>query len=164
MKRATTSAGVWMEWTAPFDDARPGDLELTVPDLARVFVDRRLARVLPSPPPGSRGKAYIAATARRDGADAAPRVRRPESRRASETRRVVNLDARRPHATGHVLCLDCGETWVGVWPTEGDASRLECTACGAQHSRPIGADAALVAQALRRRIERGLAAARETRP
>lgn len=54
-------AGVWIRWLRDFADARVGDCELTVPELASVFVAQGLAERLDAPPKGSRGKAYVAA-------------------------------------------------------------------------------------------------------
>lgn len=50
---------VWIVWLRDFADARSGDAELTIPEIARVFVLHGLAAVLDEPPAGSRGKAFI---------------------------------------------------------------------------------------------------------
>ena len=51
--------GTWIVWRRDFADSKAGDLELTLPELAAVFVRLGLAETLPDPPRGGRGKAYI---------------------------------------------------------------------------------------------------------
>lgn len=59
------SEGVWIRWVKDFADGHAGDCELTVEELARVYVQEGLAVRLAEPPSGSRGKAYVAAKDRR---------------------------------------------------------------------------------------------------
>ena len=50
---------VWIVWLRDFADSRAGDAELTIPEIARVFVKHGLAEVLDEIPAGSRGKAVV---------------------------------------------------------------------------------------------------------
>ena len=51
--------GTWIVWRRDFADSKAGDLELTVRELAAVFVRLGLAEILETPPRGARGKGYI---------------------------------------------------------------------------------------------------------
>lgn len=63
---------VWIVWLRDFADARSGDAELTIPEIARVFVHHGLAEVLDAPPAGSRGKALLRGFRRRAAATQFP--------------------------------------------------------------------------------------------
>jgi len=51
--------GTWIVWRRDFADSKAGDLELTVPELAAVFVRLGLAEILETQPRGARGRGYI---------------------------------------------------------------------------------------------------------
>lgn len=42
---------------------------------------------------------------------------------------VVDINAKQPHLSGKVLCLNCKHVWTGVSPV-GMIHQLECPACG----------------------------------
>ena len=51
---------------------------------------------------------------------------------------IVSLNDYRPHQAGRVVCMNCVNTWVAVFPS--NSTGLECSECGAMEGEPIQSD------------------------
>jgi ribosomal protein S27E len=48
---------------------------------------------------------------------------------------VIELNDRRPHTATRVVCMNCVNTWVAVFPS--NTTGLECSECGAMEGEPF---------------------------
>ena len=48
---------------------------------------------------------------------------------------VIELNNRRPHRAKRVVCMNCVNTWVAVFPS--NTTGLECSECGAMEGEPF---------------------------
>mgnify|MGYP002630751558 FL=1 len=48
---------------------------------------------------------------------------------------VIELNDRRPHTAKRVVCMNCVNTWVAVFPS--NTTGLECSECGAMEGEPF---------------------------
>jgi ribosomal protein S27E len=51
------------------------------------------------------------------------------------TSEVIELNDRRPHTAKRVVCMNCVNTWVAVFPS--NTTGLECSECGAMEGEPF---------------------------
>lgn len=51
------------------------------------------------------------------------------------TSEVIELNDRRPHTAKRVVCMNCVNTWVAVFPS--NSTGLECSECGAMEGEPF---------------------------
>lgn len=48
---------------------------------------------------------------------------------------IINLLDHRPHEARYVVCMDCANDWVAVFPV--NATALECPECRAMAGEPV---------------------------
>lgn len=51
------------------------------------------------------------------------------------TSEVIELNDHRPHTAKRVVCMNCVNTWVAVFPS--NTTGLECSKCGAMEGEPF---------------------------
>jgi hypothetical protein len=51
------------------------------------------------------------------------------------TSEVIELNDLRPHTAKRVVCMNCVNTWVAVFPS--NTTGLECSECGAMEGEPF---------------------------